>query len=61
MDGGEILFLGEAGLAMLSADQLDYHPLPGGGFDPVRGRFGRACIIRFPRLTSMTWRSAQVV
>ncbi len=31
--GGRSPFWGESGLAMLSADQLDYHPLPGGGFD----------------------------
>ena len=30
---GRFYFSGEAGLAMLSADQLDYQPLPGGGFD----------------------------
>ena len=30
---GRFYFWGEAGLAMLSADQLDYQPLPGGGFD----------------------------
>ena len=29
---GRFYFSGEAGLAMLSADQLDYQPLPGGGF-----------------------------
>ena len=30
---GRFYFWGEAALAMLSADQLDYQPLPGGGFD----------------------------
>ena len=30
---GRFYFSGEAGLGMLSADQLDYQPLPGGGFD----------------------------
>ena len=30
---GRFYFWGEAGLAMLSADQLDHQPLPGGGFD----------------------------
>jgi len=30
---GRFYFWGEAGLAMLSADQLDYQPLPDGGFD----------------------------
>ena len=31
--GGRVVYWGEAALAMLSADQLDHHPLPGGGFD----------------------------
>jgi ligand-binding sensor domain-containing protein len=31
--GGRWPFWGESGLAMLSADQLPYTPLPGGGFD----------------------------
>ena len=31
--GGRWPFWGEAALAMLPADQLDYQPLPGGGFD----------------------------
>ena len=30
---GRFYFQGEAALGMLSADQLDHHPLPGGGFD----------------------------
>ena len=30
---GRFYFWGEAALGMLSADQLDHHPLPGGGFD----------------------------
>src|SRR4029077_16477206 len=30
---GRSPFWGESGVAMLSADQLDYNPLPGGGFD----------------------------
>jgi ligand-binding sensor domain-containing protein len=30
---GRSPFWGEAAVAMLSADQLDYNPLPGGGFD----------------------------
>ena len=30
---GRFYFWGEAALGMLSADQLDYQPLPGGGFD----------------------------
>ncbi len=30
---GRLIFPGETGLAMLSDDQLDYQPLPGGGFD----------------------------
>ena len=30
---GRFYFWGEVGLAMLSADQLGYQPLPGGGFD----------------------------
>ena len=30
---GRFYFWGEVGLAMLSADQLDHQPLPGGGFD----------------------------
>jgi len=30
---GRFYFSGEAALAMLSADQLDHQPLPGGGFD----------------------------
>ena len=58
---GRFYFWGEAGLAMLSADQLDYQPLPGGGSIPARGRFGQACIIRFPRFTSTTLCSAPVV
>jgi hypothetical protein len=49
---GRFYFYGEAGLAMLSADQLNHQPLPGGGFDT------RACIIRFHRLTSTTCNSA---
>jgi ligand-binding sensor domain-containing protein len=31
--GGRWVFWGEGALAMLSADQLEHHPLPGGGFD----------------------------
>src|SRR4030095_4593030 len=31
--GARWYFWGEGGLAMLSADQLPYTPLPGGGFD----------------------------
>ena len=31
--GGRWPFWGEGGLGMLSADQLAYEPLPGGGFD----------------------------
>ena len=31
--GGRAVYWGEAALAMLSADQLDQQPLPGGGFD----------------------------
>src|SRR4026208_2427521 len=31
--GGRWYFWGESALAMLSADQLQYDPLPGGGFD----------------------------
>ena len=31
--GGRFYFSGESGVAMLSADQLNYQPLPGGGFD----------------------------
>jgi hypothetical protein len=30
---GRFYFSGEAALAMLSADQLDHQPLPGGGFE----------------------------
>ena len=30
---GRSVYWGEAAVAMLSADQLDHHPLPGGGFD----------------------------
>ena len=30
---GRFYFWGEAALGMLSTDQLDHHPLPGGGFD----------------------------
>lgn len=33
---GRHYFWGEVGLAMLSADQLPYEPLPGGGFDTDR-------------------------
>src|SRR2546423_2808885 len=31
--GARMVYWGEVALAMLSADQLDHHPLPGGGFD----------------------------
>src|ERR1041385_3715982 len=30
---GRLIYWQEAAVAMLSADQLDHHPLPGGGFD----------------------------
>jgi len=33
---GRHYFWGEVGLAMLSADQLPYEPLPGGGYDTGR-------------------------
>src|ERR1051325_5010279 len=31
--GGRVVYWGEVAVAMLPADQLGYHPLPGGGFD----------------------------